>query len=629
MRNKYLHALVRTLSGAVGALTILLIIALAVVGPYLWHDAAQAENVADLNLGVSPDHLFGTDGLGRDVFARTMVATRLSLLLAVGAAVVGAILGYVAGIVIAVLPAQLRRVCMAAVDVSLSFPVILLSIVFVAMFGGGTTSTIVAIGIAFAPPLARLSSNLALAESRKEYFRIARTLGVPTRTLLSRYLLANIAEPLLLTFFYAIGSALVAVSALSFLGIGVQPPSYDWGVLLVNGFTLLYVQPAAALGPAAMIVIAGIGLALVGEALARAVNPRLTGARRRTAGDDAQHAKAAAEPAPVDPAPDDLVLDVRGLRVAFDTPAGEVVPVHGIDLRIRKGEVLGLVGESGSGKSMTALAVAGLTPANARVTTERYRFLGHGLTPADLGSRRIGQRLAMVFQDPATSLNPAMRLGTQMTEAVRAGGVGRREAVERAVERLTDVRIPAPASRLRDFANQLSGGQRQRVMIAMGLMTEPALIVADEPTTALDVTVQAQVLSVLRDVNVQSGASVLLISHDMSVIAQMCGKVAVMYAGAIVEYGDTADVVHRPQHPYTRALLASVITLDHSADSEAPAEPRGVAQSADGRNRPGGCGYLARCPIASERCAEETPPLMQGATSEVACWNVADKEQLV
>ncbi|GAB1823741.1 dipeptide/oligopeptide/nickel ABC transporter permease/ATP-binding protein [Herbidospora sp. RD11066] len=614
MRNKYLRALVTTPNGAIGSVILLLVIGVAVVAPFVWTEVAQAENINDLNLGISAEHWFGTDGLGRDVFARTMVATRLSLLLATGAAVVGAVLGYTLGVVVAVLPGPLRRLSMAAIDISLSFPVILLAIVFVAMFGGGVRSTVLAIGISFAPPLARLASNLALATSRTEYFQIARTLGVPVRTLLPRYLLANIAEPLLLTFFYALGTALLAVSALSFLGIGVQPPTFDWGVLLVNGFNLLYVQPVAALAPAGMIVVTGIGLALVGEALARAVNPRLA----TSAAKAQKKAPATATEADAEPVPDDVVLDVRGLRVAFDTPWGETVPVRGIDLRIHKGEVLGLVGESGSGKSLTALAVAGLAPANARVTTGRYRFLGQ----EGLGSRKIGQRLAMVFQDPATSLNPAMRIGAQMTEAVRAGGTGRREALERAVDRLSDVRIPAPRGRLRDFASQLSGGQRQRVMIAMGLMTEPALIVADEPTTALDVTVQAQILSVLRDVNVRDGAAVLLISHDMSVIAQMCSKVAVMYAGSIVEYGDTADVVHRPQHPYTQALLGSVVTLDHSPEGEAP--PPAV-----GRSVPGGCAYLARCPLASDRCAEEAPPLRSSPANEVACWNVATKEQLV
>jgi peptide/nickel transport system permease protein len=307
--------------------------------------------------------------------------------------------------------------------------------------------------------------------------------------------------------------------------------------------------------------------------------------------------------------------------VTFPTPEGPVSPVRGVSLAVRAGEIVGIVGESGSGKSLTALAIAQLVPAPGEVDAERLRLGGRelrALSESEL-RRLLGTSLAMVFQDPAASLNPALRIGRQLAEVAEVhGGASRGEAMQMAVDRLRTVRIPAPEQRARRFPHELSGGMRQRAMIAMGLMGSPRLIVADEPTSALDVTVQQQILRLLRRVSDETGAALIFISHDMAVVAELCGRVLVMYAGRVVEDVDVATLLTAPAHPYTRALLASVPEM--ATDRERPLatipgrppEPREVGA---------GCPFAPRCPVAGDRCREQVPTLQELVPGQrVACW---------
>ncbi|MGK5531852.1 dipeptide ABC transporter ATP-binding protein [Streptomyces sp. URMC 129] len=315
---------------------------------------------------------------------------------------------------------------------------------------------------------------------------------------------------------------------------------------------------------------------------------------------------ATAPATPASPAP---VLDVRDLRVTFDDGRRRVRAVNGVGFRLAPGETVGIVGESGSGKSTTALALMGMLPGGGRVTGGSVRLDGTDLTTAGeewlRGAR--GARIAMIFQDPMTALNPVLSIGTHLDEAMRAHGRGDRAArARRAAELLDLVGIPDPARRLRDHPHQFSGGQRQRVMIALALANEPRVLLADEPTTALDATVQDQILRLLDRVNRETGTAVVLISHNMGVVARACRRVLVMYGGTVVEDGPTETVLSRPRHPYTAGLLAAVPRLD------APAGTRlaGIPGTPPDLSRPvPGCPFAARCLLAEDRCHTSAPPL--------------------
>jgi oligopeptide/dipeptide ABC transporter ATP-binding protein len=316
------------------------------------------------------------------------------------------------------------------------------------------------------------------------------------------------------------------------------------------------------------------------------------------------------------------LLDVRGLTVDFPAPGGRWLPaVRDVSFTLASGEVLGLVGESGSGKSVTSLALLRLLPPQARVSGS-LSFDGRELSSASDDAMRAlrGARLAMIFQEPMTALNPVMRVGDQVAEAVLAHARnGRRatklEAWRAAVAALREVAIPDPERRARDYPHQLSGGQRQRVMIAMAIVNRPQLLIADEPTTALDVTIQAQILELLADLQRRLGLAMLYISHDLSVVSQVAGRVAVMYGGSIVELGSVAEVFCAPAHPYTRGLLQAVPTL--RTDRAQPLRTiEGAVPSI--ASLPPGCAFEPRCSYRIEECARALPPLVEVAPAHWA-----------
>jgi peptide/nickel transport system ATP-binding protein len=311
------------------------------------------------------------------------------------------------------------------------------------------------------------------------------------------------------------------------------------------------------------------------------------------------------------------VLEVDALRVAFGGVSG-TEPVRGVSLQVARGETHCLVGESGCGKSMTALAIMGLLPRGARAAGG-LRFHGEAL-PQGRGLARLrGDKLAMIFQEPMTSLNPAYTIGSQLTEVWRRHRPGgRRAAVDRAAELLERVGIAAPGARMGQFPHQLSGGLRQRVMIAMALMCGPELLIADEPTTALDVTVQAQILRLLASLQREMGLAILLITHDLGVVARVADRVSVMYAGAVVESAPAAGLFAQPAHPYTRGLLASLPVPGRTRRGE----PLGSIPGIVPRLPPGyaGCPFRDRCSLAMPACAEPVPLRHAGADHDYACF---------
>lgn len=318
-----------------------------------------------------------------------------------------------------------------------------------------------------------------------------------------------------------------------------------------------------------------------------------------------------------------MILEVDDLRVSFATDGGVVHAVDGVSFQLDAGEILAIVGESGSGKSVTAQTVLGLTRAPNATISGAVRYDGRDLT--DLDDRELrevrGERIAMIFQDPMTSLNPVYRVGDQIVEMIRAHrDVSKREARERAVELLKSVGIPNPERRVRHYPHEFSGGMRQRVMIAMALALDPDVLIADEPTTALDVTVQAQILRLLGKLNEERGLAVVLITHDLGVVAEIADRVAVMYAGQIVEDASLEDAFYDPQHPYTWGLLGSIARLD---DDRTARLAQIAGQPPSLLTPPTGCRFAARCPHEFEKCSE--PPPLDGDR----CWlSPEDKRRL-
>jgi oligopeptide/dipeptide ABC transporter ATP-binding protein len=315
---------------------------------------------------------------------------------------------------------------------------------------------------------------------------------------------------------------------------------------------------------------------------------------------------------------------VRNLKVAFAGADGPVEAISGVSLTLARGETLGVVGESGCGKSVTMLALMGLLPKGAAtsgsITLDGRELIG--LSQAALAGLR-GKRIAMIFQDPLTALNPVLTIGDQLTEAIRIHNphMTAAEVQARAVALLETVSIPEPERRLRQYAHQFSGGMRQRAMIAMAVANDPAVLIADEPTTALDVTVQAQILDVLKAMRARLGLALVIITHDLGVVAGIADRVAVMYAGRIVEEGLVEEVFAAPAHPYTRGLLAAVPRTDAPAERLTPIDGNPPSLTA----RPSGCPFHPRCPIAAEICSTVRPELVETGGSLAACHFAGQK----
>lgn len=619
----------RTPLGIATALGIACFLVLAIFAPPLLSNDANAFNVSHAFAPPNSAHLLGTDALGRDILARVLVATRLSLILAFLATALGVITGLALGMVITVAGRRLGRLLAGTVNALVAFPGLLLAMFLAVVFGIGTTGAVLAIGLSLSPNFARFTQTLAASVAGEDYISAARTVGVRRTRLLLRHILPNIGEPLAVNTALSAARVLLAFAGLSFLGLGVQPPNYDWGLLLNEGLNRIYINPAAALAPGIAVTLAGITLALAGELIAsmvglRSTTSKLPGQKSRSAYRRAERRRQGGLP---ESANGDPMLRVRELFVLFPTHAGVIKPVEGVSFDVLPGETLGIVGESGSGKSLTALAVGGLVAPPGVVQAAELTFAGRDISAPGSAARRdpglrnfLATRMAMVFQNPMNSFNPALRIGRQLAEVAETHhGASRTEASRMSVERLRDALIPEPEWRIRQYPHEFSGGMLQRSMIAMCLMGTPRLLIADEPTTALDVTSQQQVLRLLRQARDETEAALLLISHDIAVISTMCERVLVMYAGLIVEDLATAQLQSGAAHPYTRALLAAALTMDIDRARPLRTIP---GRPPDPAQRPAGCPFTARCSFADTRCEVERPPLRRHHGQHyVACWH--------
>jgi len=619
------------LPGGVALALLLVFVFLSVAGPWIWGHAAGDTNVADANQAASGEHCLGADDLGRDLLARTLYATRSSLVLAVLATVVGGVVGVALGLLSGA-SHRLGKVLGAVINLLMAFPALLLSIFFAVLFGIGSVGSVLAVGASFAPGFARITQTLTASAVSRDYVEAARVLGKGPVTVVLRHVLPNIAEPVILYTTIHIGTAILALSGLSFLGLGVQPPAYDWGRLLSDGLTRVYITPTAAIGPAVAIVLAGLTFNMAGEHLADLVGGRRRAPRTAVAAATARPSTGTdVRPAPpvddaalttTDAAVEPL-LEVQHLRVLYPGPDGGVVtPVRDVSFSVAPGETVGIVGESGSGKSMATSAVAQLVEAPGAVHAEVLRFDDVDLTRRTAEDERVlGRSMAMIFQDPGEALNPAVKVGTHLVEpAVVHLHQDKALARRRALDALRAVAVNDPERRFDQHQHELSGGTKQRVCIAIGLMGEPRLLIADEPTTALDVTVQRQILRLVAEVRAETGASVLFISHDIAVVSEISDRILVMYAGFVVEEATTDELLARPAHPYTGLLLAA--SPDMGADRSRPLPMLDGRMPGPGVDLPG-CYFAERCPRAEQDCRDARPPLLQiGAPGHrAACWH--------
>ncbi|ORM61994.1 peptide ABC transporter permease [Pantoea rodasii] len=548
---------------AIGLGVLLLILLLVIAAPLLpLADPDATDLLHRLLPPFSPGHLLGTDPLGRDLLSRLLWGTRVSLIVGVSATLMAAVFGTIIGLVAGYAGGRTDSLLMRLIDMLMAFPYILLALVIVAVLGPSLINALYAIAIVNIPFFARNIRGLTVGLRQRDFIHAARLAGKSHLNIVFTEVLPNVLPVIVVTMSTTVGWMILETAGLSFLGLGAQPPAADLGSMLGQGRAQMFSAPHVSLVPGVMIFLLVMSFNLLGDGIRDMLDPRMKSGLqlRASATTDVQRS---AVPAAVQ-APDAL-LEVVDLQVDFLTRSGKHPAVKGVSFALSSGECLGLIGESGSGKSVTALSIMGLVASPPGVISRGAIYLAGeellSLTPTQMQQRR-GARVAYIFQDPLTTLHPQMSIGKQVVEAVLAHQpMSNRQAHQKALSLLASVGIPDVEQRFSSYPHQLSGGQRQRVGIAMALANDPDIIIADEPTTALDVTVQAHILALLQQLRRERGLTLLFITHDFGVIAQICDRVAVMRRGEIVETGMTQQVLNHPQHDYTRRLIASVPKL--------------------------------------------------------------------
>lgn len=595
----FLKLLARNKLALVGLIVIGGVVLLALITPLL--------PLADPDVTDTPNRflppfsegaLLGTDHLGRDLLSRLMWGTRLSLAMGVAAAVIAATIGSAIGIVAGYYGGRTDNIIMRGVDMLMAFPYILLALAIVAALGPGLMNALIAVAAVNIPFFARNIRGITVGIAHKEFVDAARLAGMRNHDIILSEILPNVLPVIVIAMSTTVGWMILETAGLSFLGLGSQPPQADLGSMLGEARSALITNPHTSIVPGAMILIIVMGINLLGDGVRDALDPRLkSGALSRPMPATTVERQSAAPASSTD-----SLLDITELRTEFRVRDRVYKAVGGVDLHVEKGECLGIIGESGSGKSVTALSVMGLVASPPGVITDgAVRFEGQDLIGAPYETLRSlrGRRVAYIFQDPLATLHPLYKVGDQLAEAIEVHENIPKTAVRaRVIDLLKAVRIPNAESRIDSYPYEMSGGMRQRVGIAMALANNPDVIIADEPTTALDVTVQAQILSILDDLRRERGLAIVFITHDFGVVGQLCDRVAVMYAGRIVEEGPTQAVLHAPQHPYTRRLIDCVPVLG-GGQRKLAAIP-GLPPVVD--RLPAGCAFADRCDKAQATC---------------------------
>lgn len=612
---QFLKLLFRNRLAGLGAVVLTFILLLALLTPILPLPDPDITATGDRFMPPFSDgHLLGTDHLGRDLLSRLMWGTRLSLAVGAAAALIAAFIGSTIGIVAGFLSGRTDNVIMRLVDMLMAFPYILLALAIVAALGPGLINALIAVAAVNIPFFARNIRGVTVGLANKEFVDAARLSGMSNIQIILSEILPNVLPVIVIAMSTTVGWMILETAGLSFLGLGSQPPQADLGSMLGEARAALITSPHTSIVPGIMIFLIVMSINLLGDGVRDAIDPRLkSGALSRPLPATIVERK---ETPPV--ASDDL-LALQDLRTEFHVGDRTYKAVGGVSLKVNKGECLGIIGESGSGKSVTALSVMGLVASPpGKIVGGAVSFQGNDLVGASYEELRElrGDRVAYIFQDPLSTLHPLYKVGDQLIEAMQAHRrMPQKEARARAIELLDSVRIPNAARRVDNYPHEMSGGMRQRVSIAMALANEPDVIIADEPTTALDVTVQAQILSLLDDLRRERDLAIVFITHDFGVVAQLCDRVAVMYAGRIVEEGPTAAILDDPQHPYTKRLMACVPELGggkrelHAIAGLPPAVDR----------LPQGCAFAPRCEFAQDVCRQGEIKLEPNGDRAVRC----------
>ena len=597
--GQFLSLFLRNRLAAVGGAILAVVVLTVLAAPVLPLQDPFAQDTANKFLRpFSPGHLLGTDHLGRDILSRLIWGTRLSLVVGLVASVGAAFFGSLIGIVAGYYGGRTDNLLMRAIDMLMAFPYILLALAIVAALGPGLVNALIAVAVVNIPFFARNIRGVTVTLANKEFIDAARLSGMGDARIIVSEILPNVLPVIVIAMSTTVGWMILETAGLSFLGLGSQPPVADLGSMLGEGRNALITDPHASIVPGLMIFLIVMSVNLLGDGVRDALDPRLrsgalTRPMARTIVDRDHVPDAPAAPS---------LLDVQELRTEFRVGSRTLKALSGVTLSVEPGECLGIVGESGSGKSVTALSVMGLVASPPGVISGgAVRYAGEEIVGAPFPKLRAlrGDRISYIFQDPLSTLHPLYKVGDQIIEAIRSHhATSHAEARARTLDLLKAVRIPNAERRMTDYPHELSGGMRQRVGIAIALVNDPDLIIADEPTTALDVTVQAQILSLLDDLRRERSLAILFITHDFGVVGQLCDRVAVMYAGRVVETGPTDAVLTDPAHPYTRRLIACVPELGQGR-RELHAIP-GLPPPVD--DLPPGCAFAPRCDKATAAC---------------------------
>ena len=609
---------------AVVCLAYLAILVVIAIGAPMLMPHVGTERAGDLATalhGPSAAHPLGVDSLGRDVLQRLLVGTRGTLVGVVEAMAVVLALGVPIGLVAGYVGGKTDRTIIWLADLVLSLPAIILVIVVLSVFPQSVPAAMATLGVLAAPGLVRVVRAATLPVREQLYVAAARVSGMSRTYIVARHILPRVMGPIIVQTSLLAATALLVQTGLAFLALIAAPPEPSWGGMVADGVSALFQQPWLIWPPGLAIALTILAFGLLGDAVRDASTEGWSPKSALPLGDKHRRTptRAAAAAAVVPASTNDSLLSVRDLTVSYATPTGPIRAVDGVTFDIARGETVGVVGESGCGKTTTALAIIALLGGGGRIESGHVLFDGRDLAAlpeSELQAVR-GTEIGYVSQEPMVALDPAFRIGWQLAEAVRINtGMSRAKSRRRAVELLEQVQLPEPHLVARRYPHELSGGMAQRVVVARALAGEPKLLIADEPTTALDVTIQVEILDLLRTLQRDRGMAIMLVTHDLGVVADMCDRVVVMYAGQIAERAGVKELFGNPHHPYTRALLASNPHNQHGS-AVLPTIPGAVPMPG---SWPQGCHFRPRCARATDQCGSGEIPLLEiGVSHEARC----------
>jgi peptide/nickel transport system permease protein len=615
-----LRPLLRRPLGAAALAVLAVIVAACALAPVIAPDPRDASDFTHELSGPSAAHWLGTDELGRDILTRLLYGGQSTLLAAALAAVIAVAIGTVLGIAGGYLGGRTDRILTFWGDLLLTIPVLVILIVVVSVFPGSLYPAMLPLGLLLSAAPMRVIRSVTLTIREDLYIAAARVSGLSHWQIMRRHVLPRIYGPIVVQATLAASVAVMLASGLAFLGFGVQVPAPSWGTMVAEAASQYQQQPWFLVPTGGIIALTVLSLGLLGDALRDAVTGQWTGraagrlaagrqpAAVRPPGSPQFQASSRTDAADPGPAP---LLAVRDLRITVPGASGGTVLVSGMSFDLLPGRTLAIVGESGCGKSVTARALLGVAPPGGRIDGSiRLRGLDTELADAREAQWQPvrGRRIAFVGQEPMSGLDPAQTVGAALSEVVRRySGCTRKQAAGQALALLSRVRLDDPGRVARLYPHQVSGGMAQRVTIARALAGDPEILVADEPTTALDVTIQADILALLRSLQLTSEIAVLLVTHDWGVVAGLADDVLVMYAGQAVERAAADAVFDSPRHPYTAALLRS----DPHATAPGRALPVIAGTVPPPGQWPAGCRFAGRCQFVTAECTASEPALTE------------------